>query len=68
MSFKGLEAGLSNKNIAKDLMLLDAHEEKTWSRSILGVDRAELIRILELGIRACPAAFAISRIQRAMES
>ena len=28
------------------------NEEKIWSRSILGVDRAELVRILELGIRA----------------
>ena len=33
---------------------------KIWSRSILGVNRAELVRILELGIRS--GAFAISRM------
>ena len=31
---------------------MNSDEEQVQSRSILGVDRAELVRILELGIRA----------------
>ena len=38
MSGEGLAAGLGD-------------EEKIWSRAILGVDSAELVRILELGVR-----------------
>ncbi len=52
MSGEGLAAGLGDEDIAKDLPLLDADEEKIWSRAILGVDSAELVRILELGISA----------------
>ena len=39
-------------SLGKDLSLLDTHEEQVRSRSILGVDSAELVRILELGIGA----------------
>ena len=45
---------LERWDIAKDLSLLDTHDEKIQSHSILGVDRAELVRILELGIRPGP--------------
>ena len=50
MSGEGLAAGLGDKDIAKDLLLLDADEEKIWSRTILGVDSAELVGVLELRI------------------
>ena len=52
MSGEGLAAGLGDEDIAKDLPLLDADEEKIWSRAVLGVDSAELVRVLELGISA----------------
>ena len=42
MSGEGLATGLGDEDIAKDLLLLDADEEKIWSRAVLGVDSAEL--------------------------
>ena len=55
---------LRNGDIAKDMSLMDFDEEKIWSRSILGVDRASRFS----NFAYTPAAFAISRVQRAMES
>ena len=52
MSGEGLAAGLGDEDIAKDLLLLNADEEKIWSRAILGVDSTELVRVLELGLSA----------------
>ena len=49
---EGLAAGLGDEDIAKDSLLSDADEEKVRSSAIVGIDRAELIRILELSISA----------------
>ena len=50
MSGEGRATGFGVEEIAKDLLLLDADEEKVGPRAVLGVDCAELVRVLELSI------------------
>ena len=50
MSGEGRATGFGVEEIAKDLLLLDADEEKVGPRAVVGVDSAELVRVLELGI------------------
>ena len=52
MSGEGLATGLGDEDIAKDLILLDANEEEVRLHAALGVDSAELVRVLELSISA----------------
>ena len=52
MSGEGLATGSRDEDIARDPIFLDADEEEVRPRAVLGVDSAELVRVLELSISA----------------